>query len=41
MHLKCDNMHRNGMFYAFVYIENHVNTSISYMLSALHCMYHK
>ena len=33
MHSKYDNMHRNGMFYALLYINNHENTSISCMLS--------
>ena len=32
LHLKYDNMHKNGMFYALICINNHVITSINYML---------
>ena len=34
MHPKYDNMYRNEMFNALICINNHVNTSISCMLSA-------
>ena len=34
MHSKYDNMHRNGMFYAFIDINNHVIVSISCRLWA-------
>ena len=30
---KYDNMHTNGMVYALIYINNHVNSCINYMLS--------
>ena len=33
MHSKYDTMHRNGIFYALIFINNHVITSISCMLS--------
>ena len=33
MHLKYDNMHKNEKFYALIYINNHVITSINFMLS--------
>ena len=36
MHSKYDNIHENGMYYALIYINNHVFTSISYMLLELH-----
>ena len=32
MHAKYDNMHRNGILNALMCINNHVNTSKSYML---------
>ena len=35
MHSKYDNMRRNGIFYVLIYINNHVITSVSYMLSGL------
>ena len=38
MHLNYDNMHKNGMFYALIYINNHVIINISYMLSSA-CVY--
>ena len=34
MYSKYDNMHKNGIFYALIYINNHVITSIIFMLSA-------
>ena len=33
MHLKCDNMHLNGIFNALICINNHVNSSTNFMLS--------
>ena len=33
MHLKCDNVHENGIFYALICINNHVITSIIFMSS--------
>ena len=33
MHSKCENMQGNGMFNALIYINSHVNTSKSFMLS--------
>ena len=33
MQSKYDNLHINGMFYALICINHHVNTSISCMLS--------
>ena len=33
MHSKYDNMHKNGIFYVFVCINNHVIISLSCMLS--------
>ena len=33
MHSKYDNMHKNEMFYALICINNHLITSINYMLS--------
>ena len=33
MHSKYDNMHKNGMFYALIYINNHVINSINFILS--------
>ena len=35
MYSKYDNMHMNVMFYALIYINNHIITSISYMLSLI------
>ena len=32
VHSKYDNMHKNEMFYALIYINNYVITSISCML---------
>ena len=31
MHSKYDNMHKNRMLYAIIYISNHIITSINYM----------
>ena len=36
MHSMCDNMHKNGRFYALIYIKNHVIKSINCMLSMSH-----
>ena len=36
MHSKYDDMYRNEIFYALIYISNHVIISISYMLSYAH-----
>ena len=33
MHSKCDNMHKNDIFYTLICINNHEITSISCMLS--------
>ena len=33
MHLKYDNMHKNGMFYALICINNHVIACLGCMLS--------
>ena len=33
VHSKYVNKHRNDIFYALIYINNHVNTSMTYMLS--------
>ena len=33
MHSKYDNMHKNGMFYASIRINNQIITYINYMLS--------
>ena len=38
MHSKYDNMHMNGIFYALICINNHVITSISYMLLHTQCL---
>ena len=35
MHLKYDNMHENGMFYALICINNHVSICINFMLSRI------
>ena len=32
MHSKYDNMHTNGIFNVLIYINNHVNSCINYML---------
>ena len=37
MHLKFDKMHINGMFYALIFIINHLITSINCMLSHRSC----
>ena len=33
IHLKHDNMHKNGMVYALIFINNHIIICIDYMLS--------
>ena len=33
IHLKYDNMHISGLFYALIYINNYVNSCINCMLS--------
>ena len=33
IHSKHDNMNKNGIFYALIYINNNINTCIDYMLS--------
>ena len=33
IHSKHDNMHKNGIFYALIFINNHIITSIDGMLS--------
>ena len=35
MHAKYDNIHENGMFNALICINNHIITSINFMLSIL------
>ena len=35
MHSKYDNMHMNGIFNILIYINNHVNSCINYMLSGI------
>ena len=35
MHSKYDNMHKNGMFYALIFIKNYIITCINCMLSPL------
>ena len=32
MHLMCDNMHKNGMFYVLIFIDNHITGRINFML---------
>ena len=32
-HSKYDNMHKNGIFYVLIYINNHVISGINYILS--------
>ena len=32
IHSKYDNMHKNGMFYALIYINNHIITFINFIL---------
>ena len=39
MHSKYDNMHRNGMFYVLIFIDNHVIKSISCVLSSFSLTY--
>ena len=33
IHSNYDNMHKNGIFYALIYINNHVNSCRNFMLS--------
>ena len=35
MHSKYDNVHKNGMFYALIWINNHVIIIINFILSPL------
>ena len=35
MHSKCDNMHENEMFYALIYINNHIIVCINCVLSTI------
>ena len=35
MHLKYDNMHINGTFNASIFINNHINSCINFMLSVI------
>ena len=34
IHSQYDNMHKNGMLFAYIYINNHIVTYINYLLSA-------
>ena len=37
MHLKFDNMHKNRIFYALIFINNHIISCIDFMLSTNKC----
>ena len=37
MHSKYDNMHKNEMFYALIYINNHIIVCQNYVLSRVNC----
>ena len=40
MHSKYDNMHKNGMFYALICINNHIIVCINCVLSSTHLLLH-
>ena len=41
IHSKYDNMHKNGMFYALIYINNHIIICINCMLSCVKSIIYK